>query len=711
MANKPTTPLGAVRGFEIMNSLGDTMRTVLETNKPFTEDFAAGGLSVAFNGNEAFSSWARNAAGGISGILNAPSLAPDAHLSRHQADLYVGYGLHEMGHMCYSDHGPFQKMNERQGTMGVALLKALEDPRVEQAVMQSKMAGNSRALFENLACAMYSNAITQGYDANSINWLPLTLSLLGRDRRGQHFPESKDIRAAMNPENLSLVDEALAMMDKAPLTSDGTQDARAAAQYIIDKLNLPPQPNPPPQGKGKGQSQKGPGKPQEGQKDGTQGDNDDGECQGEGDAEEGQGSSPGQGNEEGEGQDAGDGKGEKGKPGDYADGGGGKGYSRHGSGAKWTKVDLSKATPKQVGPEQAIDQAAKHANAQAIRSGSHFDPYEFPSAIGNEYDFRHGKSYSSYLHHGASQEKYEQLKRRLPSDLGSMRHALWRLLNSRDEAYVDRYREAGRWDNRAMPRMLTGGTSLYKMTTEVMGLRTAVSIIVDASGSMSGNSAVNSASVCIALAETMEQLAGHGVVYQIACFEDFDGGTRDGQNAANDFLHKFSLRTNWRNAGTSKINHARRTLVPQDKMNWTRRLNETRATWAANIAIFKGFNDRLATCREAISTMANFVGGGTPDAAGVGRAIYHVLNRPEPNKIVMVITDGCGQEDEVRSFCKFGAEVGVDVIGVGIGDTSVRKVYPISVTASSIEALGKAAFGKMVQVVLNNRRRQGRQAT
>jgi cobalamin biosynthesis protein CobT len=288
-----------------------------------------------------------------------------------------------------------------------------------------------------------------------------------------------------------------------------------------------------------------------------------------------------------------------------------------------------------------------------------------------------------------------------------MRHALWRLLNSRDEAYVDRYREAGRWDNRAMPRMLTGGTSLYKMQTEVQGLRTAVSIIVDASGSMSGESAMNSACVCIALAETMEQLAGHGVVYQIACFEDFDGG----KSRETGFLAKANMRAKWWAGRSSRRGPSlQETLVPNDKDDWKTKMESSRVTHAANIAIFKGFNDRLANCRETISVMSAFAGGGTPDAAGVGRAIYHVLNRPEPNKIVMVVTDGCGQMDEVRRFCKFGSQVGVDVIGVGIGAPEVSRVYPISVSASSIADLGSAAFGKMVEVVLANRRKGGRRA-
>lgn len=740
MASKPTTPLGAVRGFEIMNSLGDTMRAVLETNKPYSEDIKTGGLSVTFDGKEAFSSWMRNGRKEISGVLNAPALSPDAHLSRNQADLYVGYGLHEMGHMCYSEHGPFQKMHETQGPMGTALLKALEDPRVEEAVMGSKMAGNSKALFENMACAMYSNAMTQGYDANDINWLPLTLSLLGRDRRGQHFPEAKDIRAAMNPENMALVDEALKMMDKASLDASGTEDARAAAQHIIDKLNIPPQPQ---QGKPQPQQGKGKGKPQEGEGEGEggEGEGEGQEGQGEGQGEGGEGEGQGQGKGSGKGQPK-DGKGEpkaqpkEGKEGEgkgkgerkgppqqsdgnsYADGGGGSGFSKHGSGARWKPIDLAQAKPKAAGPEQALDVAAIHANNQAKKEGSRFDADKFPCAIGNEYDFRKGKSYEGYLNaQGRGRlPVYEGLKKRLPTDLGSMRHALWRLLNSRDEAFVNRYNEEGRWDQRAMTRMLAGSQSLYKMTTDVMGLKTAVSIIVDASGSMAGINAQNSASVCIALAETMEQLAGHGVVYQIACFEDFDGGKEDAQG--NSFLGKFNARSGW--AGNIKnyaaagrlneITDAKAKLVPDAEGDWRKRMKYTRHIHAANIAVFKGFNDRLAMCKDSIAMMAGFADGGTPDAAGVGRAIYHVLNRPEPNKIVMVITDGCGFVDEVRKFCAFGEKVGVDVIGVGIGRTDVANVYPIAVTAESIDQLGKAAFGKMVQVVMNNRRKTGRKA-
>src|SRR3990172_8279356 len=234
------------------------------------------------------------------------------------------------------------------------------------------------------------------------------------------------------------------MMDNAPLDQQGTEHARKAAQHIIDTLNLPPQPN-------------------QSQGEGEEGEEGDGKGKGKG---KGKGSTKGQGQGQGQGQGEGDGdadgegsgagKDEGDQPGECADGGGGGGDSKHGSGAKWTPQDLKDAEPAKSGPEQAVTQAAQHANDQAKNDGSEFSPQQFPSAVGNEYDFRKGSSYRQYLEaikkgYGGS---YDKLRRMLPSNLGSTRHALWRLLNSRDEAYVDRYREAGRWDNRPMPRML-----------------------------------------------------------------------------------------------------------------------------------------------------------------------------------------------------------------------------------------------------------------
>lgn len=308
----------------------------------------------------------------------------------------------------------------------------------------------------------------------------------------------------------------------------------------------------------------------------------------------------------------------------------------------------------------------------------------------------------------------KSIEEMIPSNLGSMRHALWRLLQSKDEHLVRRYCEYGRWDQRALTRMLAGSQSLYKQEDDITGMKTAVTIMFDMSGSMSGHKAYYAAACAFALANTMEQLAGHGVVYEIVGFSDshyrelanevttapkkrkrkkswwsFSGGDDEGTDFA-DYGSSYGQYSSWR--GWSSGSYF-----------WS---GVAGSTNTVGIVQFKGFGEKLTARKPYIASMIHRIGGGTPDSQGLLIALKDVISRPEPNKVVMMITDGMGDTQGIRAGCAFAKQVGVDVIGVGIGGDcrDVTRVYENAIFSHSIEGLGQVAFTALVQQIEKNRR-------
>ena len=82
--------------------------------------------------------------------------------------------------------------------------------------------------------------------------------------------------------------------------------------------------------------------------------------------------------------------------------------------------------------------------------------------------------------------------------------------------------------------------------------------------------------------------------------------------------------------------------------------------------------------------------GGTNDSDALATALDMLRSQSSDNqKIVVMITDGQGKEQELREQIGLAARAGVNVIGVGIGDGMeyVKQVYPTSVTVDRINDL------------------------
>jgi cobalamin biosynthesis protein CobT len=89
-----------------------------------------------------------------------------------------------------------------------------------------------------------------------------------------------------------------------------------------------------------------------------------------------------------------------------------------------------------------------------------------------------------------------------------------------------------------------------------------------------------------------------------------------------------------------------------------------------------------------------FDGTPTHNAIWAGRAM--LLQRPEPRKILLILTDGCSDNgSETRAATGRAVKDGIEIAAIGIMDGSVRHYWDNHKVITSIHELPEAMFGIM----------------
>jgi hypothetical protein len=90
----------------------------------------------------------------------------------------LGYGFHELGHIRYTDHDPWDWAVHNHGRFLGGLINGLEDVRIEQAMIRS---GVDQALFEAAINAVLEDGYVDADDRNNICFI---LAVEGRRLNG-----------------------------------------------------------------------------------------------------------------------------------------------------------------------------------------------------------------------------------------------------------------------------------------------------------------------------------------------------------------------------------------------------------------------------------------------------------------------------------------------------------------------------------------------
>jgi hypothetical protein len=214
-----------------------------------------------------------------------PALDDGKELSRSRFNQLLAYVLHELGHVWFTKQDKWQLLTDQ---FIAKLTNGLEDPRIEQQVIDSGYAPNAKPLFEALVNTMLAKGYVEPGDLKNV---PFLLAIEGRRLNGYQIdvpsaveasPWASDIRWALKAARIAA--------DTDEVVDIATELARRLRQQQEDK----PEEDKP--------EEKPEDKPEQGESEGGEADGESEDGEGESDEGEGKGQQPG-GNSKGARQD------------------------------------------------------------------------------------------------------------------------------------------------------------------------------------------------------------------------------------------------------------------------------------------------------------------------------------------------------------------------------------------------------------------------
>lgn len=193
--------------------------------------------------------------------------------------------------------------------------------------------------------------------------------------------------------------------------------------------------------------------------------------------------------------------------------------------------------------------------------------------------------------------------------------------------------------NGRLVRMATGDPRIFRKKTETKEVNTAVAVLLDLSGSMNGRYEVANAAA-FALHTTLFGLKGVSI-----CSMEFSGKDKEPDvNVLVDFGKK---------PKSDNFNHHPFDGTPTDT-----------AIWAGRVML---------------------------------------LQRPEPRKIMLILTDGCPDDsNETKAATKRTMRDGIEIAAIGIMANSVKNYWDNHKIIETIQELPAAMFGIMEGLLIRN---------
>ncbi|KAA5604346.1 hypothetical protein F1188_15910, partial [Roseospira marina] len=265
------------------------------------------------------------------------------------------------------------------------------------------------------------------------------------------------------------------------------------------------------------------------------------------------------------------------------------------------------------------------------------------------------------------------------SMVGVMQKDIERLMAARSQiTHVPGYR-SGRLHSASLHRLATRDTRVFRRRQENRSMDTAVSLLVDCSGSMRGPKMKMAMDAAYALSQTLER-----VNVRHECL----GFTTDGFGIA-------------RHRGLSG------TLLEAEEKKAGRHFSRIEPLY---MPIFKGFEDRLtAEVRRRFAAaphvcgLANNVDGECVEIAG-----QRLLKQRASRRVLIVLSDGapCAQgssSDQIRHLrntIKNLSVAGVETVGIGIMSDAVEHFYPKRVVLDTLSALPSQVMKELRAILL-----------
>ena len=616
-------------------------------------------IQVTFGGNGAYTDGSN---------INLPSMKQDVDISDETQAVFRGYTDHEAGHVKHTDFDEVRRFKENEAKdnkLLFSLANALEDVWLEKKVMNDYPGSqkNLSAVASSVNKAFCTRSDASKIAKNIKAIAPVAITWEGRKGyEGIQF----------NQECLDLLDEEfrkkltkwVSKVKDSTCTQDNTKLAQEVYKEIMDDAK---------------QNEEEEGLDVNGiDADETQekGDADTDKPRGKRETESG---SDEEVDKEPETSDHSDGEDNEDQQEDS---------SENAEGTEGDAEDDTEVEVVEISLDEAIEQEAKKVNIKETESGAfNYRPYTTRYDVEIDVQARMKEGDTSWY----SNCYNDILQNKLVGSANVIRRKIERALLAKLNRGWDQGREIGRLDNKRLVSAFNGRPNVYKQQEPIPEMDTALQLLIDCSGSMSGKRIRLAQEVAIALAEAIDKTQ---VEYEILGF----------------------------------TSHSVKGSLPQTTEecfhNWARLGN-------LHHYIFKPFNERLVNRKAALGKIVGVGLAGNDDSESLQWANFRLSKRPEKRKVMIVLSDGApatvGWDGDwyrkkegiypdkdpmglamsgarhLRFVIDEIAKEGTEIIGIGIRTDAVKRYYPNYVVVNNLADLQKETLNKLAKALLGDR--------
>tara|TARA_Y100000592_G_scaffold16667_1_gene24947 strand:+ start:3195 stop:5105 length:1911 start_codon:yes stop_codon:yes gene_type:complete len=596
-------------------------------------------ISVVFRGTDAKTDGT---------TIQLPALDQTKELTERQVSIGRGYVDHEAGHIKHTDRkvwvNAIKQAVDCGDTQLPALMNALEDVRIERLI-NDEYAGSKYNLQTTAQAVnggylkMYENDNTIADDITKVGAVAVTWE--GRQRLGYNSDNDKCLDTL--PKQIrDKVENWVDMVDGMRDTKDMVTCAISIANMIRKEKGEEELPKKIADAMISG-TDLGMGKTLEGSESDTKPD----------------GNEPSKHNS------------------DFKNHEGRHGSSINKSGMSDDPIDPSLDIQKELGVKEwtgSVDYDINKFTVQAKSSDKIHHATDKKGKYKNYYD--EDETYGLTMALDGGDEKYKKVFNMLGNQMGVMRRKLERALMSQQMRGWESGHEVGRLDSKRLVGAYQGVPNIYKIRENVKELDTAVSVVVDHSGSMSGDKMRLAMQSCIALCES---------IHKCGCSLEILG---------------FATGSNYNEQDYRAVGYSRR---------------DYGRTQPIDTYVYKSFDDRMNDARRPLGNMlrvASNHGSCNADGCSVLVATERLLERQERRKVMIVLSDGYPQHHGhstessniwLRDVIDYAIKKGIDIMGIGINSNAVKRFYPDYVVVQDINELSKTVMDKLAKRLLGER--------
>lgn len=268
-------------------------------------------------------------------------------------------------------------------------------------------------------------------------------------------------------------------------------------------------------------------------------------------------------------------------------------------------------------------------------------------------------------------------------DVGAASKQLEKAFMSQNRTFYEPGKRSGRINSAALFKLKTGDDRVFRKKVDIRAKNSAVSLVIDQSGSMCSNDRLQKASIAAyALAEVLTRLK---IPYEIIGFTtmSYDRNVFS-YDKAQEARKKFSEQTG--RTGFSR----------EGCILWN---------------VYKGFEERFEyeqKCRMAAAYDHSVRMSSNADAESIAYCAKRLGERAEPRKCMIVLSDGqpacAGSSDDQNTHLKATVKkiekAGIDVVGLGISSDAVKQYYSRNIVFHDSSEIASRVIGELSRMLV-----------